>query len=282
MSEPPRFLSVAQMPPPKAPEGEIRCGSYQLMAQAAPWRYSLLHDRSDNVLIWITRGQGRVILNGVRRGIGMNNALYLPAGTLFSFDLPAQVQALMVHSPAGLTGRLPREPVLLRVRDSLAQAELTSTIDAMNREVAQNRALLQEALEAHVRLIGVWLRRQITAGALDVPKPAAAQRLVRRFAGAVTRGFRDPRIMADYADALDVTPTHLTRACRDCCGKTAADILVERRLYEARHLLETTDQPIGDIAQALGFASAAYFTRFIKSHTGFAPSSLRRQSRKRA
>ena len=136
------------MPRPSAPKGEILCGSFQLMTQAAPWRYTLLHDRPDNVLIWITRGQGRVIVNGIRRGIGMNNALYLPAGTLFSVDLPQQVQALMVHSPAGLTGRLPREPVLLRVRESLAQAELTGEIDAMSREMSQNRPHLQEALEA--------------------------------------------------------------------------------------------------------------------------------------
>ena len=107
------------------------------------------------------------------------------------------------------------------MRDSLAQAELTGEIDAMTRELTQDRALLQEALEAHVRLIAVWLQRQMRAGVADAPKETAAQRLVRRYAQDIVRGYASPRSMGEYAEGLDVTPTHLTRVCRKVCGRTA-------------------------------------------------------------
>ena len=81
--------------------------------------------------------------------------------------------------------------------------------------------------------------------------------------------------MATYAEALDVTPTHLTRAVKAATGKTAADILTERVVYEARVLLGTTDHSAQSIARHLGFGSAAYFTRFIQHHTGKPPSKLR-------
>ncbi len=264
-------------PPPPSPTGarHVRCRSYALAAQGAAWRYTLLHDRTDNLLLWVTRGQGRVIVNGIRRGLSMHNALYLPAGTLFSFDLPLGVQALLVESPAGLTGRLPREALHLRVRDSLAQAELTATIDAISRELREDRPYLQDALEAHVRLIAVWLQRQQAGGAADRPPETASQRLVRRYAQAITRGFRAPQSMGDHAALLDVTPTHLSRVCRQACGKTAAEMLVERKLHAARTELEAPSPAIRKVAEGLGFASAAYFTRFVQSHTGSTPSQLR-------
>ena len=82
--------------------------------------------------------------------------------------------------------------------------------------------------------------------------------------------------MADYAETLDVTPTHLTRAVKSATGKTAADLVTERVLHEARVLLSETQQPARQIAAYLGFGSAAYFTRFIQQHTGLTPSKLRK------
>ncbi|WP_372837121.1 helix-turn-helix transcriptional regulator [Puniceibacterium confluentis] len=279
MSQKPAFLSRSRMNE-GAPRDrrDIRCQSLIQYAQGAPWRLNHLHDLSRNLLIWITRGQGRVIVNGVRRGIGTHNALFLPAGTLFAIDLGPQGFAQVVESPAGLTGRLPQTPVHLRVRDSLAQAELTAEIEAMQREITRGRSLMQDALEAHVCLIAVWIARQQAEGSSDAPRDTAAQRLVRQFARQVVRDFRSDRPMAGYAAALEVTPTHLTRVCRDCCGKTAAEILTERRLYEARILLAAPAPAIQDVARALGFHSPAYFTRFIQTHTGQTPSALRKLS----
>ncbi|WGW02797.1 helix-turn-helix transcriptional regulator [Tropicibacter oceani] len=281
MSTVPTFLRKA-MPPPPAPKGPISCGSFGLAAQGAPWKYTLHHDRAENFLLWITRGQGRVTINGIRRGVSMHSALYLPAGTLMSIDLPNTAQALYLESPAGLTGTLPKEPLLLRVRDSLAQAELTGAIDTMQRELAQRRPFLDDAIAAHVSLVGVWLNRQLRAGSADAPKEKAAERLTRRFAQMVTRDYRTPMLMADYAEALDVTPTHLTRVCRQCSGRTAADILTERKLHAARIALERPKPTVQQVARDLGFASPAYFTRFMQNHTGLSPSALRNRTKARA
>jgi AraC family transcriptional activator of pobA len=278
----PGFLKNPMPPAPPKPKGRVRSGSYALELAGAPWKYTLLHDREDDFLLWVTRGQGRVIVNGVRRGISVNNALFVPSGTLFALDMQSGTQALMVQSPAGLSPHQPRTPLLLRVRDSLAQAELTGTIDSMNRELLQDRPLLQEALGSYVGLIAVWLQRQVQTGAADSPQETAAQRLVRRYAQEVVRDYRAPRAMGQYAEMLDVTPTHLTRVSRACCGKTAADILTERKLHAARLALESPRPPVKDIARSLGFASAAYFTRFIQSHTGKSPSVLRTDSRAQA
>lgn len=271
----PGFLRNPMPPAPARASGPVRCGSFGPELQAAPWKYMLQHDREEDCLLWITRGQGRVTINGLRRGVSMHHAIFLPAGTLFAVDLQQGTQALFIHAPRGLVPRMPQEPLLLRVRDGLAQAELTGEIDAMARETLRARPLMTEALEARLHLIAVWLHRQVQSGAAEAPEETAALRLVRRYARTVVRDFRSAAPMARHAEALGVTATHLSRVCRQCCGKTAADLLTERKLHAARRALESPRPPVQEIARGLGFASPAYFTRFIQAHTGLTPSALR-------
>jgi AraC-like DNA-binding protein len=124
--------------------------------------------------------------------------------------------------------------------------------------------------------LGVWLERQAVKAAADTPRPDAARRLVARYTALLEREFRSGAGVGDLAAELGVTPTHLTRCCKQSCGRSAHDIMADRRIFEARRLLAETDQPVGQIGSSLGFASAAYFTRAFQNMTGHSPSAFRR------
>lgn len=257
----------------------IRIQTIAQLGRGASWRLNMLHDRPQHLLLWVTKGQGLATVRGRRRGVGVHNALFLPANTLFSLDLGAQGFGQALTFPASTPIPLPRGPMHLRVRDVSAQSELTGLIEAMQREVSAARPHMGEALDAYGALVGVWLRRHAVGDGSGLPDEKASDRLVGRFADMVAQEFRSGRPMADYATALDVTPTHLSRVCRERLGRTASDILTERVVYEARLLLTGTELPIQDIARHLGFSSPAYFTRFVQHHTGAPPSALRRGGR---
>jgi AraC family transcriptional regulator, transcriptional activator of pobA len=240
------------------------------------WRLSLAHDREESLLIWITRGQGRLLLDGQRRGVGTHNAIVVPSRNLFALELGRQAVAQAVVVPSTTDLPFPTIPAQLRIREVGAMTDLTALIEAAQREQQADRPLLNTAMQAHGVLISVWLQRQIALEDHIPPRPNAAARLASAFAKRITAHFQDPMTMADHAEALQVTPTHLTRACKAATGRTAADLLTERILYEARHLLAATDVPAQDIARYLGFGSAAYFTRFIQHHTNRTPSALRK------
>ncbi|ETX16621.1 AraC family transcriptional regulator [Roseivivax halodurans JCM 10272] len=260
----------------------MRCQPFVQVTGGEPWRMERLHDRNDDLLLWVTRGQGRIVINGVRRGLGTNNAVFLPAGTLMSVELGSQGFAQVIQAPKGLTDRLPSEPLHLRPRDAMAQAELTAEIEAMQREIRGGRAFVQDALAAHLTLVAVWLERQKTDGIVDAPRETEAERLVRRYSRLLVEHFRSNLMLADYAQMLDVTPTHLTRTAKAACGLTASEMLMDRVIHEARSRLTDPEPPIGEVAEALGFNSAAYFSRFIEAHTGAAPSALRARATGRA
>ena len=59
-------------------------------------------------------------------------------------------------------------------------------------------------------------------------------------------------------------------------GRPAPALLHDRQLFEARRMLSETKIPVQDIAQALGFGSAAYFSRSFQARTGKTPTAFRR------
>lgn len=243
------------------------------------WRLALAHDRPEHLILWITRGQGRLLLNGTRRGVGTHNAILIPARTLFSLELGRQGMGQVALIPEGTDVRVPETPRQLRLRDVAAINEINILFDAAQREATQGRPLAQDALDAHVALISVWLRRQIALpDHLPLTMDAAA-RLTAAFCTSIVDNYAQAMTMADHAEALGVTATHLSRACKAATGRTAAELLTERTLYAARVSLEETAAPIQDIARHLGFGSAAYFTRFMQQHTGQTPSALRQASK---
>lgn len=246
------------------------------------WRLQLQHSHARHALVWQTRGQTRCTINGVRRGLGAHNALALPAYTLFSLELTKQSFGLVCLIPANGRLLMPDTPTLLSIQDVHSQAELTGILEAMQREQNSKRQFVDEALFAHGELLTVWLRRAIIARETTPQKETAARRLAKAFAELVERNYANGRPMSDYAKALGVTPTHLTRVCKQCAGMTAADILVQRSLHEARMRLELGDRPVTQIAAELGFNSSAYFSRFVQHHTGKSPSALRKAAKSAA
>ncbi|WP_298918025.1 AraC family transcriptional regulator [uncultured Roseobacter sp.] len=248
------------------------------LSQGQEWRLTLAHDRPEHLIIWITRGQGRLLLHGKRHGIGTHNAIIVPARELFALDLGKQGigQALVI--PDGTDVTMPEMPRLLRIRDAAAMNELTTLLEAAGREQSAARALVARSMDAYGTLISVWVQRQLGREEHAPARRNAAARLSAAYCARVTAHFADTLTMADHAQALGVTATHLTRACKAATGKTAADLLTERILYEARSLLVTTKVPAQDIARHLGFGSAAYFTRFMQHHTNATPTALRKAS----
>lgn len=267
-------------PVPDAGVAGIRVGTIAQMARGTPWRLEHLHSHDHAILLWITRGQGRMILQGLRSGIGTHNAVFVPAGTLLSVELGKQGFGLAVHLPRQPDLGLPEEPHHLRIRDVQAQAEVAAILDVMQREQAANRQFAESAMCAHAMLLSVWLRRQLVEHEGDGPRIPAAHRLVQAYCALVAQDYATPKLMSDYAAELGVTPTHLTRSCRDASGLTAADILTQRSLYAAREMIETTSLPLQDIGQSLNFSSPAYFSRFVQHHTGQSPSTLRRSAQR--
>ncbi|MEO1676721.1 MAG: helix-turn-helix domain-containing protein [Pseudomonadota bacterium] len=259
---------------PLPPAGALRLMPLQALSKGGRWRTEAMRSYRMPVLYWFTRGQGRITLAGLTRGYGAHNAVFVPPRCMHGFEVTAQVYgtAVFFHEDHGLP--LPSDPLHLRIRESLSQGEITTILEQLTREIEGDRLLRERAIHNYAGLLTVWLDRQAAEAGQGVPQTAAL-RLVRRFTEMVEAQLYTGQGVSDYAEALGVTPTHLSRVCRDSAGRSASDILADRMTYEARRLLAETTLPIKQVAQILGFGSAAYFTRAFQNRTGQTPSQFR-------
>lgn len=275
----PRARKAASAVVPAEPQHEtpLRIVQIPRLAAGGRWRVEAMRSVSEPMLLWFTRGQGRITVGGTTRGYGAHNAIFIPAGVMHGFEVGAQTFGTAIFFGRGCPVPLPDKTVHLRIRESAPQLELSGIIDNIQRELDSSRAGHDRAAQFHLGLLSVWLERQIEIAEAEAKKPDAARRLAARYTELLEREFRSGRGVADFAEELGVTPTHLTRVCNQTCGRSASDILHDRLIFEARKLLSETDLPVRDVSDALGFTSAAYFTRAFQHRTGKTPTAFRRK-----
>ncbi len=68
---------------------------------------------------------------------------------------------------------------------------------------------------------------------------------------------------------LGISRSKLYMACNKYLGMGIAEYVRDLRLEEAKNLLKTTDFPITEVAQRVGFDDYNYFSRVFKKETGY-------------
>lgn len=110
------------------------------------------------------------------------------------------------------------------------------------------------------------------------PYPAEGP-LLTRFTHLLNEHYASLHQVGDYAARLGLHPQALNAQLRQQSGKTASTLLHERLLLEARRRLFHTDFGVAEIAFALGFEDASYFSRFFRRQSGQAPAAYRAAAR---
>lgn len=85
--------------------------------------------------------------------------------------------------------------------------------------------------------------------------------------------------LGDVAKAVGYSPAYLTNLAQALTGYSVKRWITERRMFQARQLLRDTDQPIKQIAEAIGYADVSYFTRQFRQLHGEPPQSWRNSTR---
>jgi two-component system response regulator YesN len=81
--------------------------------------------------------------------------------------------------------------------------------------------------------------------------------------------------LAILADAVYLNPSYLSSLYKSSTGRNISDYITELRVERAKTLLAESHAKVQDIALAVGFDTAGYFTRFFKRHVGVTPQEFR-------
>lgn len=234
----------------------------------------------------LDKGSASATIDGVAYQVTAPAILMLAPGSVHAFTYTADTTGHQLTLPAAtlhaaLAGASQLEAQLRQsfVLDAPALggegAACAAMFEAMASEFQGAAPGRAQSLMAHATLIAVWFLRHRGTQAGDGRRVASRDTLVQRLRALVEQHYREHRPLAFYAGALQVTPDHLSRACRTVTGQSALDLLHARLMLEARRLLSYTPMSVADIAAQLGYDDAGYFSKFFARSVGDSPTAYR-------
>ena len=85
----------------------------------------------------------------------------------------------------------------------------------------------------------------------------------------------EPLTLGQLAGMCALSEYHFARMFRESFGLPPHQYVLARRMEQARRLLRMTEQPLGEIALACGFASASHFSNRFRQMMGATPGDYR-------
>ena len=163
-------------------------------------------------------------------------------------------------------------------RDALHR-DISNCFDLILREADGSAPGSATVIEAQVRVILVMLWRH-AARPDDLRQAGGSSSLIlQQFRQSLETHFRDRWSVARYAEALNMSTDRLHDICRRTLGKPPLRLIHERLGFEAQTLLERSSMTLDQIAEFLGFRSAAQFSNFFQVLYGVRPGAWRRRVR---
>ncbi len=119
------------------------------------------------------------------------------------------------------------------------------------------------------RLMELWLMEQ-------KDKSDAFVRSIDKY---IQRHLGDDLSLVTLSEKVFLNPSYLSRRYKELTGKNITDTITEARMVRAAQLLDDEQYKVRNVAEMVGFASAAHFSRVFKKHTGMTPQEYRDHSR---
>jgi AraC-like DNA-binding protein len=174
--------------------------------------------------------------------------------------------------------------VVIPVLNEDYRRELTTYMDLMYQEFTSNRAakdlilknLLNVFITCAARMVPCKAKENAHVAEMDMSQ----NKIVRQFKMLTDQHFLETTRVAMYADMLYVSPGHLNDLIKTMTGKTAKQVIDEKRVMEAKRLLFWGELSVKEIAHRLNFEDDGYFNRFFKKHTGQTPALFQRNTAK--
>ncbi|WP_244557520.1 helix-turn-helix domain-containing protein [Devosia lucknowensis] len=229
-------------------------------------------------VLHLTGGRADMVLDGHRHLLRPHSVAVVPAGIVhgygFSPDVEGLVLTLMERDLDDLGIARPSAMVVQGHCDAIGTALARLTAEADRPGVGHD-----VAMRALLMLLVVALAR-VAPSVVQSGASGRAAQMVTAFRDEVEQRYRLTRRVADYADAIGISHTHLNRLCKQVLGRSALAVIEERVALEARRQLLFSALPIKQIGAELGYDDPGYFSRFVSRMFGMPPAALRERMRK--
>ena len=148
------------------------------------------------------------------------------------------------------------------------QSEIPHFLHQIQEELQLQQHQYLTAIHSKIKLLLIGINRAKISQGAEVWRPSAT---FLKFLESIRSDFQHNKVLTEYAQNLSTTVLKLNELSKLYAGKTAQQIIHSLVISEAQRLLLYDDLSIKELASALGFNDAFYFSNFFKKHTGLSP-----------
>ncbi len=221
-------------------------------------------------LILVAAGEVQYQLNDQSFLLGKGDAILVPAWSIRRWLLPNEEPCryvwceFVIHPPR--PGGIPP----IRARFS-PEVDIASVL-RIKKATAKKQDLLAEGE------LKALLARMLTTGLILSAKPAMRRGLqtgnevlTEHVLSWLHHHYKEAITPADIARKAQLPVRQLRKLFVAHVNMTPQEYLAALRMYDARHRLRTTEQPVKQIALAVGYADPLYFSRHYRQYWGHPP-----------
>ncbi|MCQ6558401.1 response regulator [Paenibacillus mendelii] len=104
------------------------------------------------------------------------------------------------------------------------------------------------------------------------------ERIVERINRYIREGISGDLSLTALAELVFLNPAYLSVLYKQTTGQNISEYIISVRLEKAKELLQDSQYKIHEVAAAIGFDNAGYFTRFFRKNAGIGPQEYRDQA----
>ena len=126
-----------------------------------------------------------------------------------------------------------------------------------------------------MKLSSLWLtmRKHITLP--QEQKKSVVQLRMQKILRFIEELFAEDLTLTDLSASANVSKSECSRCFKICLDTTPYKYLTEYRLSKAAQLLVNTNEPVSNIAAAVGFHQMSHFGKCFREKTGCSPRAYR-------
>ncbi len=135
--------------------------------------------------------------------------------------------------------------------------------------------------EVLVKLSSLWLIMRKNMILPQEQKESVIHLRMQKILRFIEEHFPEDITLSDLSASADISKSECSRCFKISLNTTPYKYLAEYRLSKAAELLRETDEPVGNIAAAVGFHQMSHFGKCFKEKTGYSPKAYREMENSR-
>jgi AraC family transcriptional regulator, transcriptional activator of pobA len=231
-------------------------------------------------IIYLTGGNGEHWIDDMEYAIKPNVMFFITQDQVHNWDLHTEPEGFVLILKKAFT-----EKSLDRDLDMMLQNLHNTSCLYMEEEPAigqifelmsrENNVSSEMTFHIMEGLLKALLAKILSNPQLEAQRSAVRTNLYTAFLELLSQNQLAKMKVAHYAAMLNTTPQNLNAACRKAANQSAAEVIADFTMNEAKRLLRYTNKTVSEISLSMNFGDPSHFVKFFKRMSGHTPNIYR-------